>query len=319
MPVRRVWPPAGHAPSRVTTVTLSVPEPLTVLALQWALGSLVRLYRCTKTATATEENWQFFTHNPLVEKTSKYVLKGLPNDTKLTCIEDELKLKDITVKQIRQMTKNYTDENNTHKSIEIPVWVLTVDNTEDTKQKLKDIRGLLHFKTTIEDLRNNRTVTQCLRCQGFGHKAQYCNLTRKCRLCAELHDTRDCPNRTLPLKCAGCGGGHQASSKECPKIQRQLNKLKTETIPDSKNKTEFPALPQLTETQKTEPKTTRQQPIVQTVTDKDNLTTLLPLLTSPQLQTLFKTIITLLNKITTNPDNLTKITNIMDTLSNFLN
>ena len=46
--------PAGHESSRVTTVALSVPEPLTVLALQWALGSLVRLYRRSQTAHTGE-------------------------------------------------------------------------------------------------------------------------------------------------------------------------------------------------------------------------------------------------------------------------
>ena len=166
-------------------------------------------------------------------------------------------------------------------------------------------------------------MRQCLRCQGFRHKAQYCKLTRKCRLCAQLHDTRDCPNRLLPLKCAGCGGGHQASSKDCPKVQRQMDKLKSKTIPDSKNRTEFPALPKKTEIPKTETRQTkplpRQHPSIQHVTDTDNLTTLLTLLTSPQLHTLIKTIITLLNRISSNPDNMTKITNIIDTLSNFLN
>ena len=102
-----------------------------------------------------------------------------------------------------------------------------------------------------------------------------------------------------------------------------MNKLKAQTIPDSRDKSEFPVLPKTTETQKTETKQTlalpRQKPRVQTVTDNDNLTTLLTLLTSPQLQTLIKTLITLLDKITTNPDNMTKITNIIDTLSNFLN
>ena len=221
------------------------------------------------------------------------------------------------------MAKTYTDENNTHSMRKIPVWVLTVENSEEIRQKVKDLRGLLYFKITIEDLRNKRTVTQCLRCQGFGHKAQYCKLTRKCRLCADLHDTRECPNRLLPLKCAGCGGGHQASSKECPKVQRQMDKLKIQKIPDARDKTEFPVLPKSTETQKTEtkqpPPLPRQLPRAQTLTDNDNLTTLLTLLTSPQLQNLIKTIITLLNKITTNPDNMTKITNIVDTLANFLN
>ena len=102
-----------------------------------------------------------------------------------------------------------------------------------------------------------------------------------------------------------------------------MNKVKTQTIPDSKNKTEFPVLPKTTELQKTETRQTnpipRQLLRVQTVPETNNLTTLLTLLTSPQLQTLIKTLITLLNKITTNPDNMTKITNIIDTLSNFLN
>ena len=213
------------------------------------------------------------------------------------------------------------DDNNTHSMRKIPVWVLTVDNSDETRQKVKDLRGLLYFKITIEDLRNRRTVTQFLICQGFGHKAQYCKLTRKCRLCADTHDTRDCPNRLSPLKCAGCGGGHQASSKECPKVQRQMNKLKAQTIPDSRDKTEFPVLPKATETHRTETKQPsplqRHQPRVQNVTENDNLTTLLTLLTSPQLQNLIKTIINLLNKITTNPYNMNKITNIVDTLSNF--
>ena len=99
-----------------------------------------------------------------------------------------------------------------------------------------------------------------------------------------------------------------------------MNKLKTQTIPD---KTEFPALPKKTELQKTETRQPlpppRQQTRVQHQTANDNLTTLLTLLTSPQLQTLIQTIITLLNQITTNPDNMTKITTIIDTLSNFMN
>ena len=64
--------------------------------------------------TASEGNWQFFTHNPMIDKISKYVLKGLPNDSELKNIQDELKSKGIDTIQIRQMTKTYTDENNTH-------------------------------------------------------------------------------------------------------------------------------------------------------------------------------------------------------------
>ena len=123
-------------------------------------------------------------HSQSTENTqNKYVLKGLPLLTEPTTIQDALQEKGIDIKQIRQMTKTYTDENNTHSMRKIPVWVLTVNYTDETRQKIKDLQGLLYFKIPIEELRNKRTVTQCLRCQGFGHKAQYCKLTRKCRLC----------------------------------------------------------------------------------------------------------------------------------------
>ena len=55
--------------------------------------------------TASEGNWQFFTHNPLVDKQNKYVLKGLPLDTEPKTIQDALKDNGIDIKQIRQMTK----------------------------------------------------------------------------------------------------------------------------------------------------------------------------------------------------------------------
>ena len=185
----------------------------TVLELK---GDSIKVQPCSRQdyatilKTASKENWQFFTHNPPKNNLNKYVLKGLPLHTEPTTIQYALLEKGIDLKQIRQMTKTCTDENNTHSMRKIPVWVLTVNNSGETRQKIKDLRGLLYFKITIEELRNKQTVTQCLRCQGFGHKAQYCKLTRKCRICAELHDTRECPNRLLPLKCAGCGGGHQA-------------------------------------------------------------------------------------------------------------
>ena len=114
------------------------------------------------------------------------------------CKQSRKKIKnEIRIQHIRQVTKTYSDETRP-----IRVWVLTTDNSEHTTNKLKNITGILHFKITTETLRNKKTIVQCLRCQGFGHKAPFCHLSRKCRLCAQGHDTRECPNRHLPLKCA---------------------------------------------------------------------------------------------------------------------
>ena len=82
-----------------------------------------------------------------------------------------------------------------------------------------------------------------------------------------------------------------------------MNKLKAQIIPDARDKTEFPVLPKATKTQMTETNQPsplpRHQSRIQKVTENDNLTTLLTLLTSSQLQNLIKTIINLLNKIIT--------------------
>ena len=77
-----------------------------------------------------------FTHNLLVEMKHKYVLKGFPNHTELSTIQAAFSEKDINVSHLRQITKNYTDETNTHINREIPVWVLIIQRKQWQKLKI---------------------------------------------------------------------------------------------------------------------------------------------------------------------------------------
>ena len=57
-------------------------------------------------------------------------------------------------------------------------------------------------------------LTQCSRCQVYGHPAERCSAPYCCGKCAEAHPTKGCtsPNH----QCAACGGQHQAKNHKCP-------------------------------------------------------------------------------------------------------
>jgi hypothetical protein len=66
---------------------------------------------------------------------------------------------------------------------------------------------------------------QCPRCQGYGHTKAYCTRDIKCRVCSLGHTSQTytctvcqttnqiCPHHIA--KCANCGQGHMADSKQC--------------------------------------------------------------------------------------------------------
>lgn len=56
---------------------------------------------------------------------------------------------------------------------------------------------------------------RCYNCQRFGHLAKNCRGTRRCKICAEDHDHKDCKSIRQP-KCANCNGPHTASFSGCP-------------------------------------------------------------------------------------------------------
>ena len=121
----------------------------------------------------------------MVNNTTKYCLKGLPIQTEVKEIQTAFSDKEIHISNVRRMTK-LTLENETifaqsHTSMGIDWYSPLQDKNRGFKQR--------------------QTVTQCLRCQAFGHKAPFCRLIRKCRLCAELHNTRECPNRPTSEMC----------------------------------------------------------------------------------------------------------------------
>lgn len=70
-------------------------------------------------------------------------------------------------------------------------------------------------------IREHETITQCFRCQGFGHTAAKCRAPKDlCRECAGEHDSRSC--KSPVKKFVNCKGPYKASHAGCPKREAAL-------------------------------------------------------------------------------------------------
>ena len=161
---------------------------------------------------------KFFTYTPEWSKIKQVVLKGLPKIDEAT-IEEELKEKGFNCKVTVIKKKEATMP-------DFSVRLVTVSKQFDLKKLFK----IKHLCSTIikwEPYVNKKGVTQCHRCQKFGHGTRNCNLTPRCIKCGQQHLTEACSKeKDDPPKCANCEGVHPASYNQCPKVIEHLNKMK---------------------------------------------------------------------------------------------
>jgi hypothetical protein len=73
-------------------------------------------------------------------------------------------------------------------------------------------------------------VTQCYKCQKYGHISTACHNQRKCGHCGGDHSTEECAEKEQATRrrCAACTIGEHASwSKTCPARERERSRAKT--------------------------------------------------------------------------------------------
>ncbi|CAI6347054.1 unnamed protein product [Macrosiphum euphorbiae] len=74
-------------------------------------------------------------------------------------------------------------------------------------------------------VRLHQSVTQCYKCQKYGHTSAKCNQEAPtCKHCAGPHDSRECSDKASK-KCANCKGQHIASSATCKTREQALRSL----------------------------------------------------------------------------------------------
>jgi hypothetical protein len=159
-------------------------------------------------------NKEFHSYTPKDNIIKKSVIKGLPANMDVEDIKEDLQQQGLPVAKVVAM------------KTQRPLYLVTYESAPKT-ELLKMIRCVCLVHITIEIYRTKGKITQCFRCQQYGHASRNCNRMPRCVKCPKNHDTKDCErkDRTTPATCTGCGGAHPANFKECPRRQEYLKML----------------------------------------------------------------------------------------------
>jgi hypothetical protein len=94
------------------------------------------------------------------------------------------------------------------------------------------IRGGLVIDAQLFETRpfeRNLLVTQCFKCQQWGHTQSACGRPARCGQCAGNHATRECPKERV--SCANCGRRHRAwQRRECTSYQAYFQTIQSRRI-----------------------------------------------------------------------------------------
>ncbi|MDD9338997.1 MAG: hypothetical protein PV362_04930, partial [Providencia heimbachae] len=156
--------------------------------------------------------YNFFGHAPKEERSKKLILRGLDPDVTEEEIKQDLITQNIKVTKVVQMTKN--DQNN--KKYKLPIYVIIMEPNQDLRA-VRDIRNVTEYIVKWENVLPSDRVTQCFKCQLFGHTAKYCDMKFRCVKCLEDHGPKECTkkrNIDTP-RCVNCQGEHPANYKNC--------------------------------------------------------------------------------------------------------
>ncbi|KAL1109921.1 hypothetical protein AAG570_014155 [Ranatra chinensis] len=161
------------------------------------------------------------------ERRKKWVIHGLTASAPVGEILEDVRQTIPGAVQVIQMTKTDGDG---RKRV-LPTFIL-ITNAGVTQKEFKNLVIYSHY-VQVQKYTTEEAVTQCYRCQLFGHSSRYCNLQQKCVRCAGNHRASECDREKIKPKCANCNEAHVASYKTCQArtryVESKESKRKKET------------------------------------------------------------------------------------------
>ena len=141
--------------------------------------------------------------NPGYEETDEY---------KSTIIEwqaENENRNNVNIASIKPLRQKAGTERKKHQSI-----IIFIDNAEAADRCILNNFLIESQSFRAEKYAPHLWVTQCYKCQNFGHIVKNCDKEEQCGKCSGPHPTAECTSNEH--KCANCHGTHTAWHLECP-------------------------------------------------------------------------------------------------------
>jgi Associated with zinc fingers len=158
-----------------------------------------------------ERNYKFHTFTVPEEKPLRVVIRGLNASFSKEEIQAELESLKFDIVSVAQII---------NKRLNQPTLLFAITlKKSDSNKSIFNLDFLLNQRITVELQNKPKGISQCHKCQSFGHSAINCRADAACVKCAGNHISLECPHGKIvdsPL-CFNCGGNHTANFANCPK------------------------------------------------------------------------------------------------------
>lgn len=161
----------------------------------------------------TDNNIRHYTYQLKHERPYRVVIRGIHHPT--------VDRKEITTELHKHGHEIRNITNVLHRSIKEPLPLFFLDL--ELKVNNKDIFNLKCLNNQVVKFEvpyKKREITQCKRCQRFGHTKNQYERPYRCVKCGKKHPTGTCEKSAqTSAKCVNCQGEHPASYKGCNKYK----------------------------------------------------------------------------------------------------
>ncbi|KAI4475989.1 hypothetical protein M0802_014962 [Mischocyttarus mexicanus] len=169
------------------------------------------------TKTLKSLNACFHTYQLKEERSFRVVLRNIHHYVDLNDLKGELMELGHEIVNISNIH---------HRATQNPLSMFFID----LKPKLNNnmVYNINKLNSTIVEIRpprKKKEITQCKRCQRYGHTRKYCNRNFQCVKCSGQHSTADCRKsiNTPPTRFL-CGANHTVNYKGCPRYKEMYKK-----------------------------------------------------------------------------------------------
>lgn len=194
--------------------------------------------RLVKHLSASPNCTNMHTFQTKHKKLYRAIIRYLDNATPINWIREQLTKLGFLVSSVDNVKNRQTKE------VRNLFQVAIMYNSQNTVKQLLETKQLGNRQISVEP-QLCLTVTQCHRCQKFGHTRNYCHRPFACVKCAGNHPSTTCTITKSSLKCANCKGKHTANYLGCPaykkatKLIRAQKSFIEEATPVTKRKPAF--------------------------------------------------------------------------------